>query len=89
MEEKIRKERESVMDEIRQLTASVDVGNVSTTFKLGNPAEEIVNFVDEEDLIVMASHGKKGLNKFILGSVSEEVIRGAPCSVMIIKPKTP
>jgi nucleotide-binding universal stress UspA family protein len=44
--------------------------------------------VKDDDLIVMASQGRKGFNKFFLGSVSEEVLKTAPCAVMVIKEKT-
>ena len=36
------------------------------------------------DLIVMASHGRTGINKFILGSVAEGVLKSAPCPLLII-----
>ena len=39
------------------------------------------------DLIVMGSHGWKGLNRFLLGSVSDAVARHAPCSVEIVRLK--
>jgi nucleotide-binding universal stress UspA family protein len=37
------------------------------------------------DLIVIGSHGRKGLDRFLLGSVSEAVARHAPCSVQIVR----
>ena len=37
------------------------------------------------DLIVVGSHGRKGLDRFLLGSVSEAVARHAPCSVQIVR----
>lgn len=37
------------------------------------------------DLIVLGSHGRKGLQRFMLGSVAESVARGAYCSVLIIR----
>lgn len=37
------------------------------------------------DLIVLGSHGKKGLRKFLLGSVAEYVARHASCSVLIVR----
>jgi nucleotide-binding universal stress UspA family protein len=37
------------------------------------------------ELIVIGSHGRKGLNRFLLGSVSEFVARHAPCSVQIVR----
>jgi len=37
------------------------------------------------DLIVMGSHGRKGMSRLFLGSVAEEVLKDAPCSVEIVK----
>jgi nucleotide-binding universal stress UspA family protein len=37
------------------------------------------------DLVVLGSHGRKGLTRFLLGSVSEGVARHAPCSVLIAR----
>lgn len=37
------------------------------------------------DLVVMGSHGRKGLERFLLGSVAEEVLKKATCSVEIVK----
>lgn len=37
------------------------------------------------DMIVLGSHGRKGLERFFLGSVSEAVARHAPCSVQIVR----
>ncbi len=39
------------------------------------------------DLIVLGSHGRKGLSHFLLGSVAEEVLKRSPCSVEVIKEK--
>ena len=37
------------------------------------------------DLLVLGSHGRTGLDRFLLGSVSESVVRHAPCSVEIVR----
>jgi nucleotide-binding universal stress UspA family protein len=37
------------------------------------------------DLIVLGSHGRKGMDRFLLGSVSDSVMRRAPCSVQIVR----
>jgi nucleotide-binding universal stress UspA family protein len=37
------------------------------------------------DLIVMGSHGRKGIERLLLGSVSEYVVRHAPCSVQVVR----
>lgn len=42
----------------------------------------------EPDLIVLGSHGRKGLERVVLGSVSEAVARHALCSVQIMRPQT-
>lgn len=54
----------------------------------GNPAEEIVKFVDEQkaDLIVMASRGKSGFSRWEMGNIAEKVIRATKASVMLVKP---
>lgn len=56
-------------------------------FKTGNPAEEIANLARQEemDLIVMASHGRRGITRVLLGSVAENVLRHATCPVLIVK----
>jgi universal stress protein A len=54
---------------------------------LGNPAFEILNFAEahDVDLIVMASHGRTGLSRLLMGSVAEGVMRRACCPVLIDK----
>lgn len=48
---------------------------------------EIANYASENkvDMIVMASHGRRGIQKLLLGSVTDKVIRIAPCPVMAVK----
>ena len=87
LENKMHHEREEMLEEIKK-TAEKRGVTVNTNVMMGKPGEEISKFAKDTDLIVMASHGKKGFNKFFLGSVSEEILRKAPCSVMIIKPNT-
>jgi nucleotide-binding universal stress UspA family protein len=54
---------------------------------LGEPAEEIIRFAKEEnvDMIVMGTHGRTGFSRLLMGSVTEQVVRGAPCPVLTIK----
>lgn len=44
--------------------------SVDTRLLCDNPAQDIVKFAREDDLIVMANRGKKGINQFLSGSVS-------------------
>lgn len=65
---------------------------VSTTVEKGDARSVIVDEAAPEgwnaDLIVLGSHGRKGLQRFMLGSVSEAVARHASCSVEIVKVRT-
>jgi len=58
---------------------------------MGDPGVEILQAAKRQgaDLIVMATHGRKGLRHLVLGSVAEHVVREAPCPVLTVKPKTP
>lgn len=53
-----------------------------------DPRHAIVEAAREwpADLIVMGSHGRRGLDRLLLGSVAESVARHAPCSVEIVRP---
>lgn len=53
----------------------------------GDPAREIGSFAERigADLIVMPSHGRTGLSRFLIGSVAERVVRMAHCPVLILK----
>lgn len=53
----------------------------------GNPWDEITRVAADQkfDLIVMATHGRTGLKHFWFGSVAENVVRHAPCSVLTVR----
>jgi nucleotide-binding universal stress UspA family protein len=55
----------------------------------GPPALEVVRAAEGlgADLIVMTTHGRKGLRHLVLGSVAERVVREAPCPVLTMRPK--
>lgn len=56
--------------------------------ELGHPAQSVVEYAERLgiDLIVLASHGRTGLERALLGSVAEGVARRAQCPVLIVKP---
>lgn len=62
---------------------------IGYTHKLltGEPASEIVRYAKSQhvEMIVMGTHGRKGLTRMLMGSVAEEVVRKAPCPVLTIK----
>jgi nucleotide-binding universal stress UspA family protein len=53
----------------------------------GTPAEAIVNLAKTEavDMIVLATHGRTGLFRLLMGSVAEAVVRRATCPVLTVK----
>jgi universal stress protein A len=58
--------------------------------RVGLPWEEIVRLATDEhaDMIVMGTQGRTGLDRLLLGSVAERVIRRAPCPVLTVRPNT-
>ena len=53
----------------------------------GHPAEELDNYAatHDVDLIIIGSHGRKGLDRLLIGSVADKVIRGAKVPVLVIR----
>ncbi len=53
----------------------------------GFPEECILDYAkrQEADIIIMGSHGRRGLKRMILGSVAEHVVRRSPCPVLVVK----
>jgi nucleotide-binding universal stress UspA family protein len=61
---------------------------VTSKVLVGYAAEEIVNRADEEnvDMIVMGTHGRKGIDRILFGSVAEKVVKNARQPVLTIRP---
>jgi nucleotide-binding universal stress UspA family protein len=74
-----------------QLTYASPYLKFHTQLLRGDPATAIVNTAIEEnaDLIVMSTHGYSGLTRLMLGSVTEKVLRAAPCPVLAIRSAQP
>lgn len=62
--------------------------NVSFLVWTGDPGESIVSAAESEaaDLIVVGTHGRGTIGRLFLGSVSEHVVRHAPCPVLVARP---
>ena len=60
---------------------------VTTFVEKGDPKSKIIDAASKwhADLIVVGAHGRKGLDRFLMGSVSEAVARHASCSVEIVR----
>src|SRR5262245_62001834 len=69
----------------------IDGLTVVCEVRSGRPAREIVAYAREKDIhqISMTTHGRTGLAHAVLGSVAEQVIRHAPCPVLILPSSSP
>lgn len=77
---------EEALDELVE-SVIVDNIRVSSEILLGYPAMEILRYAEQNDvgLIVMASHGLSGFEHFLIGSVTEKVVRKACCPVLTVR----
>jgi nucleotide-binding universal stress UspA family protein len=54
------------------------------------PSEEVAQLAAdlEADLVVVGTHGRRGMSRLLLGSVAEATVRLSPCPVLVVRPKT-
>ena len=64
--------------------------DTSYSFEEGDAREKILDYAERwaADLIMVAPHGRKGISRFLMGSVSETVARYAQCSVQILRTRS-
>jgi nucleotide-binding universal stress UspA family protein len=62
--------------------------NVEGRVVTGYAAEEILNVTHGEDvdMVIMGTHGRKGIDRILFGSVAEKVVKSAKCPVLTIRP---
>ncbi len=62
---------------------------VVSHLRMGSPAEEIAQLAADldADLVVVGTHGRRGLRRLLLGSVAEGAVRLAHCPVLVVRPK--
>ena len=72
---------------IAEKVADAGVGlKVRQMVDAGQPFGAIVDCAEKEavDLIVMSSHGRSGLSRMLIGSVTDKILRGSPCPVLVV-----
>jgi nucleotide-binding universal stress UspA family protein len=83
---KVRQETENYLAAVARRVDDAGV-TVQTLVEEGERAGAIVDAAAEEevDLIIMTTHGRTGLSRWVLGSVAERVLHEAPCPVLILR----
>jgi nucleotide-binding universal stress UspA family protein len=81
------KHREAIQYRLDEMQAHAPHVAVERELAEGNPVAEILRVAEEHacDVIVMGTHGRKGLGRLLLGSVAEQVLRHAQCTVLTVK----
>ena len=66
-----------------------DSKKVFTFAVVGPPVQKLVDYAKDQaiDLIVVATHGRTGGERMLIGSVTEKLVRSAPCSVLVFRPR--
>ena len=84
--DQLTKQSRKALDEARDRARKENIPCETIVCKGGQPYKHIVQEAKKNriDLIVLGTHGRTGLKKLLMGSVTERVIGHAPCSVMII-----
>jgi nucleotide-binding universal stress UspA family protein len=84
---------EDAQQELDALVAQLHAESIParSIVKVGEAAATIIDFAATEnvDLIVMSTHGRTGLARWVYGSVAEKVSQAAPCPTLLIRPPKP
>ena len=77
--------------ELQQTASAIQGVHVDKQIEAGDAANSITSVAEKigADVIVVGSHGKTGFKRFVLGSVSEHVVRHAPCPVLVVRELPP
>ncbi|MBU0945347.1 MAG: universal stress protein [Proteobacteria bacterium] len=88
--EQAEEKMKSFVEELEPFAKGKGVIEVSGKVLVGDVAEQIISYASEQkgDLIVMGTHGYKGLEKIMFGSVADKVVKTAPCPVLTVNPYT-
>lgn len=82
----LEEEGQHAVDAVREQGETAGV-EVKTTVGSGTAYRSILDYIDDEgiDLVVMGTHGRRGVERFLLGSVTERVVRTADVPVLTVR----
>jgi nucleotide-binding universal stress UspA family protein len=84
LSEQSKRHAEQIVNDTAHALASPHF-TVSIDVRLGDPVTTVCELGNSHDLIVVGSHGRKGLDRFLLGSVSHGIVHRAGCSVLVVR----
>ncbi|MCG1003142.1 MULTISPECIES: universal stress protein [Halobacterium] len=78
---------QTAVETVANEATEASVSALETAVKYGNPYREIRSYIDEHDidLVVMGTHGRSGLERYLLGSVTEKIVRTSPVPVLTVR----
>lgn len=84
------KEQLADKERLEQIVPSEEGVEFDHVVEFGDPAQCVVDYAkkNEIDLIIMPTHGRTGISRALMGSVTEAVVRRAECPVLCIKPRS-
>ncbi|WP_227378354.1 universal stress protein [Haladaptatus halobius] len=85
--EQLDEQGQTFVDEVATQAAEAGVPTTTEMVEYGRPHEEIQSYASEQgiDLIVIGTHGRSGLDRHLLGSVAEKVLRTAEVPVLVVQ----
>lgn len=80
----------TAVDAVEQRATDASLSNVRTHVAHGTPYRGIRSYVDDHDidLVAMGTHGRSGLERYLLGSVTEKTVRTSPVPVLTVRQPT-
>ena len=81
MQEAIERKMDKLIDE-RQVGPRIS----GTKVVIGDTVDTILEAATEHDMIIIGTHGYRGLEKILMGNVAERVVKNSPCPVLVFNP---
>ena len=78
---------QSAVDTVEEQATQASVSTVETAIEHGTPSRRIRSYIDDHDidLVVMGTHGRSGIERYLLGSVAEKIVRTSTAPVLTVR----
>ena len=87
LKQQVKDEAQSYLEQKREALKGMGLAKVSTVLLEGTGADEIVHYAQEhpDSLVAMCTHGRSGIKRWVLGSVTEKVVRHSGDPVLVVR----